>query len=85
MNEPIVDDVVIPAQEAISVYANNRGGIVLCAQTYPEHSYVIFDADHADRIIDAIKRVKREIIGDRTVEQLGYCSEKINVKITKAD
>ncbi len=85
MNEPIVDDVVIPAQEAISVYANNRGGIVLYAQTYPEPSYVIFDVHHADRIIEAIERVKREIDGDKAMERLGYVAEKINVKITKGD
>ena len=80
----ILDDFVIRPQDAISVYANNSGEIVIQALSHDMSHYVIFDADHADRIIDAIERVKRDIKGDAEIPMTSsWNPEPIVLKVKK--
>ncbi len=84
MSNEILDELVIPAQDAISVYSNDNGGIVLRAYSQDMTHYVIFDADYADRMIDAIERVKREIKGDAEIPMSSsWNPELIALKVKK--
>lgn len=63
---PGEEDLAIPQQDAIWVYQNPRGGIVL-KQSSPqdEDTFVYFDDRHAETICESIMKVAREVRASR--------------------
>lgn len=58
------DSVVIPRQDAIAVYSNPQGGIVIRREAdFPsedEDVFIVIDRKHARAVIEAIERELRE-------------------------
>ncbi len=59
------DDVVVPQQDSIRIYANQRGSITIeqSDTTGNETAFVIFTEQHAESVCAAIMEVAKRIRG----------------------
>jgi len=67
------DDVVIPHQDAVQVYATNGGDIAIHQQdACDEEAVVYFAPQHADVLCDAIQRLAKQMLEDAASETTAH-------------
>ena len=65
------DDVVIPRQDEVQVFATNGGDIAIHQEDAAgEEATVYFAPQHADALCDAIQRLAKQMLDDAALETI---------------